>query len=109
MQATLFFCLVPARSIGNIESPSKVSRKDIVQSPNYAKLLKLLKNRERKFYDNDDDDSSSDENIDDIKRKREQLTLANRRHFLLPLQRGSRRTRPSHTYGQKSHWDTLFG
>ncbi|CAF2540761.1 unnamed protein product [Rotaria sp. Silwood2] len=120
---------VPARSIENTEPVSKALRKDSVESPNYAKILKLLKNQETKFYandgddnssdqydddnsssdQNDDDDNSSDQNINGMSSKREQLTSINRRFLLFPLQRASRRTRPSHGYGQKSHWDTLFG
>ncbi|CAF1103740.1 unnamed protein product [Rotaria sp. Silwood1] len=86
-----FLLCVPARSIDNDELVSKLSRRNMVELPTYAKLLTLLKNRETKLYENDDDDSNSDQNIDEMP------------------QRASRRLRPSNIHGQKSHWDTFFG
>ncbi|CAF1231850.1 unnamed protein product [Rotaria sp. Silwood1] len=116
----LILLCVPAGSIENNEPASKVSRKNIVELPSYSKLLTLLKNRERKFYQDDADDSSSSQNDDDdsnsnqkdndMPHKREQLTSENRRFFMFPGQQSSgHRNRPPPTYGRRPHWDTFFG
>jgi hypothetical protein len=70
-----------------------------------------LKNRKANLRkNNDDDDNNSNQNIDEtMALRKEQIPSASRRFFLSDFLRPKYGSRPSNSYGQKSHWDTYFG
>ncbi|CAM4793590.1 unnamed protein product [Rotaria magnacalcarata] len=111
----------------NIQPAAKISKRYIHEQPSYSNLLALLKSREKQINQrediselNDEDDETGDENnelddgITNGKRKLQnglfrEKEATFRRFFLSPVDRTSRRTRPSYGYGRKPHWDTFFG
>jgi hypothetical protein len=94
----------------NYDSIVRLSKNYFIESPNYFNLSPLLKNQKKNFYKNDDDDNNNKQNMDGIiVRRKEQLPPTNERFFLFNMPRPKYGSRPSKSYGPKSHWDTFFG
>ena len=81
-------------------SKRKVHRADLDRS-----LLAQLKNRRVSSQNSNDGDDDQQLRSMDV----DKSVAVERRFFLFPSRRTSRRSRPNSSYGRKAHWDTFFG
>lgn len=116
----MFVCFsfrsVQARLVENLDSDAEPSGKYFIEHPDYSNLLTFLKSRKpisskhNNDNNNNDNNNNNKQNKNDLNlSKDEQLSLQNRRFFLLEFLRPKQGGRTSTTYGRKSHWDTFFG